>query len=78
MQRLDFYILKKFLTTFVFTILLFTLISVVVDTSEKADDFVRSKLSTSQIFWQYYRGFIPYIMAFLFPLFAFISVLFYV
>lgn len=77
MHKLDFYILKKFLTTFVFTLLLFTLISVVVDTSEKADDFVRSKLSSSQIFWQYYRGFIPYIMAFLFPLFAFISVIFF-
>lgn len=77
MQKLDFYILKKFLTTFVFTILLFTLISVVVDTSEKADDFVQSKLSTSQIFWQYYIGFIPYIIAFLFPLFAFISVIFF-
>lgn len=74
---LDLYILKKFLKTFLFTILLFALIAVVVDMSEKADDFVRSKLSSKEIFWQYYIGFIPYIIAFLFPLFTFISVIFF-
>lgn len=76
-MKLDLYILKKFLTTFLFTILLFAVIAVVVDLSEKADDFVRSKLSSKQIFLQYYIGFIPYIIAFLFPLFTFISVIFF-
>jgi lipopolysaccharide export system permease protein len=37
---LDVYILKKFLGTFVFTMLVITIIAVVIDTSEKADDFV--------------------------------------
>lgn len=76
-MKLDLYILKKFLLTFVFSILLFAVIAVVVDLSEKADDFVRSKLSSKQIFWKYYIGFIPYIIAFLFPLFTFISVIFF-
>ncbi len=77
MKKLDFYILKKFLKTFVFSIVLFALIAVVIDSSEKADDFVKSKLSSSQIFWQYYIGFIPYIISFLFPLFTFIAVIFF-
>ena len=39
---LDRYILRKFIGTFVFTLLLITAIAVVIDTSEKADDFVKS------------------------------------
>ena len=48
MKKLDWYILRKFLTTFVFTMLTITVIAVVIDTSEKADDFVKSGLSTWQ------------------------------
>ena len=77
MKKLDWYILKKFLSTFTFAILLFTLISVVVDISEKTDDFVKSGLSFSQIIMKYYIGFVPYIIAFLFPLFVFLAVIFF-
>jgi lipopolysaccharide export system permease protein len=45
--------------------------------SEKAEDFVRSNLSTYQIFNQYYLGFIPHMTALLFPLFVFIAVIFF-
>lgn len=45
--------------------------------SEKTDDFARTSLSASQIFVQYYAGFIPHIVAMLFPLFVFISVIFF-
>ncbi len=54
-----------------------TLIVVVIDISEKTDDFVRSKLSAWQVFMQYYSGFIPRIDAMLFPLFVFIGVIFF-
>lgn len=77
MKKIDWYIIKKFLTTFFFAIFLFVVISVVIDMSEKAEDFVRSNLTTSQIFYQYYLGFIPHITALLFPLFVFISVIFF-
>ncbi len=77
MKKLDWYILKKFLTTFFFAIFLFTVIAVAVDISEKTDDFVKSGLSTSQIIAQYYVGFVPYIIALLFPLFVFIAVIFF-
>jgi lipopolysaccharide export system permease protein len=77
MKKLDWYILRQFLTTFVFCMLLFTVIAVAVDSSEKTDDFVRSGLSTGQIISNYYIGFIPYIWGILFPLFVFIAVIFF-
>lgn len=50
---------------------------VVVDVSEKTDDFVKSKLPAWRIFTDYYLGFIPRIDAMLFPLFVFIAVIFF-
>ena len=76
-KKLDWYILKKFFTTFVFAIILLTFITVVIDISEKADDFVRSDITTKQIITEYYFGFIPHIVSMLFPLFVFIAVVFF-
>src|SRR5436189_837853 len=77
MHKLDWYILKKFVVTFIFCMLLFTIIAVAVDSSEKTDDFVKTNLSTAQIIKQYYFGFVPFIWGLLFPLFVFISVIFF-
>lgn len=77
MKKLDWYILKNFLTTFFFAIFLFTVIAVVVDVSEKTDDFVKSKLGFFRIITLYYYGFVPHIIALLFPLFVFIAVIFF-
>ena len=77
MKKLDQYILFKYLKTFVFCMVLFTIIVVVVDMSEKAEDFSRSGLSAYRLITDYYLGFIPRIDAMLFPLFVFISVIFF-
>ncbi len=77
MKKLDWYILRKFLTTFFFAIFLFAIIAIVVDISEKTDDFVKSQLGVRKIITQYYIGFIPHIIALLFPLFVFIAVIFF-
>ena len=77
MKKIDWYIIKKFLTTFFFAIFLFTVISVVVDVSEKTDDFVKSGWSFRKIVIDYYIAFIPHIVALLFPLFVFIAVIFF-
>lgn len=77
MKKIDKYILFKFLTTFFFCLLLLTTIVVVVDISEHTDDFVKSKLPAWRIVTDYYFGFIPRIDAMLFPLFVFISVIFF-
>jgi len=77
MKILDWFILKRLLVTFVFCMLLFTVIAVAVDSSEKTDDFVKTGLSNWEIFKQYYMGFIPFIWSLLFPLFVFIAVIFF-
>jgi lipopolysaccharide export system permease protein len=76
-RKLDWYILKKFFTTFIFCMLLFTVIAVAVDSSEHTDDFVKSGLSTKEIIRQYYLGFVPWIWGLLYPLFVFIAVIFF-
>lgn len=73
---LDSYILKKFLSTFVFAIIIIALIACVIDYSEKVDDFVKNKPGGLQILW-YYICFIPQISALLFPLFIFIATIFF-
>ncbi|MBO9683360.1 MAG: LptF/LptG family permease [Flavisolibacter sp.] len=75
--KIDRYILRKFFSTFFFCMLLFTIIGVAVDSSEHTDDFVKSKLSTSEIIKQYYVGFVPWIWGLLYPLFVFIAVIFF-
>lgn len=77
MKKIDWYILRKFLTTFLFAIFLFTIIAVVIDVSEKTDEMVRSRLGVKRIIMEYYIGFIPHIIALLFPLFVFISVIYF-
>ncbi len=77
MKKLDWYILKKFVVTFFFCMMLFTVVAVGVDVSEKTDDFVKTGLSTLQIVKQYYFGFVPFIWGLLFPLFVFLGVIFF-
>ncbi len=77
MKKLDWYILRQYISTFVFAILLLTFITVVIDTSEHSDDFVKSGLSSWEIIKQYHLGFIPRMITLLFPLFIFISVIFF-
>ena len=76
-KKLDWYILRKFFSTFLFCMMAFTILAVAVDSSEKTDDFVKNGLSTAQIFRQYNVGFVPYIWGLLFPLFVFIAVIFF-
>jgi lipopolysaccharide export system permease protein len=76
-KLIDNYILKKFLGTFLFTIMIVTVIAVVIDTSEKADDFVRSGLTARQLILAYYIGFIPFIMSMIYPLMVFIAVIYF-
>ena len=76
MKKIDWYIIKKLIVTFFFSLLLFTLITVAIDSSEHTENFVKSGLSTWEILTKYYFGFIPYIWGLLFPLFVFISVIY--
>lgn len=76
MKKLDWYILKKFLGTFFYAILILAVIIAVIDYSEKVDEFVKRKAPTMLIL-NYYKDFLPQMIAFLFPLFIFIATIFF-
>ncbi len=71
------YIIKTFLKTFFFCILLILSIAVVFDINEKIDDFIKPEVSLYEIIFHYYISFIPYYANIFSPLFVFISVIFF-
>ncbi|MGX5820434.1 LptF/LptG family permease [Chitinophaga lutea] len=77
MKKIDWYILRKFIGTFIYSLMILLVISVVIDITEKIDDFMNHNLSFGFVLMNYYIGFIPHIAALLFPLFIFISVIFF-
>ena len=60
MKKIDLYIIRKFLGTFFFTLLLLIFIVIVFDISEKIDDFLKNDAPLSAIVFDYYFNFIPY------------------
>ena len=76
MRILDWYILKRYLVTFLFTLLILIPIAVSIDISEKVDKFlVRADLSTLVIIDEYYKNFIIYYANTFMPLALFIAVI---
>ncbi len=77
MKRLDWYIIKKFLGTFFFSIVLILSIAIVFDLTEKMDDFFEHQVPLREILLDYYLPFIPYYMNMFSSLFIFISVIYF-
>jgi lipopolysaccharide export system permease protein len=77
MKILDLYIIKKFLGTFIFSIILIIALAVVIDISEKIDAFIEKQIPLSEIIFDYYFNFIPYYTNLFLFLFVFISVVFF-
>lgn len=77
LKTIDFYIIKKYLQTFLFTVLIFTMISIVIDFSDKVNDFIEEPVTKQQILIDYYLNFVLYINGLLFPLYALIAVIFF-
>lgn len=75
-KRMDQYIIGRFLSTFVFSLLLILLIIVVIDIQEKMEEFMNPELPLSRIL-EYYVALIPYFANLLAPLFIFITVVFF-
>lgn len=76
MKKLDWYILKRYLVTFLFTMLILIPIAVAIDISEKVDKFLRhDDLGVMQIIDEYYKNFIIYYMNTFMPLALFIAVI---
>ena len=76
-KLIDKYIIKKFLGTFLFTMFIAVLIVVVFDLSEKIDKFVEKGVTVQEIVFEYYAGFIPWIVNSFSPLLVFISAIFF-
>lgn len=77
MKRLDWYIIRKFLGTFFFSIVLILSIAIVFDLTEKMDDFFENQVPLREIILDYYLPFIPYYTNMFSSLFIFISVIFF-
>lgn len=76
-NKLDWYIIKKFLGTYLFTILLIISIAVVFDFNEKLDNFIKTDAPINKIIFEYYINFIPYFANLFSPLFVFVAVIFF-
>lgn len=74
---IDRYIIKKFLSTFLFAVFIFTMVAMVIDFSERIDDFLEEKVPINEIIFDYYLNFIPQINIMLWPLFTLLSVIFF-
>lgn len=77
LKRLDWYIIKKFLGTYIFMIILIISIAVVFDINEKIDKFMTNNASLHSILFDYYLNFIPYYTNLFSPLFVFLAVIFF-
>ena len=76
-HKLDWYIIKKFIGTYFFSIGLIISIAVVFDYAEKMDDFYKYNAPLKEIIFSYYLNFIPYFANLFSSLFIFISVIFF-
>lgn len=76
MKILDWYILKRYLVTFLFTLLILIPIAIAIDIAEKIDNFLEhDDLGASQIINEYYINFIIYYTNTFMPLALFIAVI---
>ncbi len=76
MKIVDRYILKRYLLTFFMMLLLFIPIGIMVDLSEKIDKMIEKEAPFSEII-VYYLDFILYFANFLFPIFLFLSIIWF-
>ncbi len=75
LKKIDLYIIKKFLGTYIFAILLILAITVMFDINEKLDSFLKAPLSAT--IFDYFLNFLPYFANLFSPLFIFIAVIFF-
>ena len=77
LKTIDLYIIRKFLGTYFYSILLLTVIIIIFDISEKIDDFIEKDAPIKAIVFQYYMNFIPYFVNMFSALFTFIAVVYF-
>lgn len=76
-KKLDWYIIKRFISTFFVALLLIITIVIIFDISEKIEDFVSRQVPLKEIVLDYYINFVPFFMNMFSPIFVFITVIFF-
>jgi len=76
-NRLDWYIIRKFLGTYFFSIAIILSIAIIFDIQEKLEDFIDSNAPLTEIIFNYYCNFVPYFANLFSSLFVFIAVIFF-
>ncbi len=74
---LDWYIIKKFIGTYIYSIALIISISIVFDINENLAKFAQYHAPMEAIIFDYYANFVPYFANLFSPLFVFIAVIFF-
>ena len=74
-KRLDWYIIKKFIGTYIYSIVLIISISIVFDFNENLAKFTTYHAPWRAIIFDYYANFVPYFANLFSPLFVFIAVI---
>ena len=77
LKILDWYIIRKFIGTYVFSILLIISIAIVFDVNENLAKFTQFHAPLKAIVFDYYANFVPYFANLFSPLFVFIAVIFF-
>ncbi|SDM56818.1 lipopolysaccharide export system permease protein [Catalinimonas alkaloidigena] len=76
MKILDRYLLKKFLTSYVFVVFVLVLVICVIDFTDKNDNFLKTNPPWSAVLFDYYFNLFPYWANMLSPITTFIAVVF--
>ncbi|MBP3767731.1 MAG: LptF/LptG family permease [Prevotella sp.] len=76
-KRMDSYIIRKFIGTYVYSIVLIISISIVFDINENLAKFTTNHAPLKAIVMDYYANFVPYFANLFSPLFVFIAVIFF-
>ena len=77
LKKIDWYIIKKFISTFFIALMFMIVIVIIFDISEKVDNFVSKNAPLKEIIFDYYCNWVPYFMNMFSPLFVFITVIFF-
>ena len=77
LKTLDWYLIRKYLSTFFFAVLIFTIISMAIDFSEKVKSFIEKPCTAREILFDYYPGFVLWMGGLLLPLYVLIAVVFF-
>ena len=77
LKRLDRYIIRKFLGTYFFSLILIIVVIIIFDYNEKIDRFISSNAPMNEIIFDYYVNLAPYYANTFSALFVFISVIYF-